>query len=317
MSTKIAIAHYCEGAGHATRMLAVAEGIAAAGYETVIAGGGPGKKFVEQNGREEYDPREVDFIGGYQGGNLLVVLKQCMPNVTERIREYVSWFRTEDPRLLVADDITAAVAAAITGTPYYYVTHDPADFYTSTVERAGAWARNRFALRTAEAFLLPKVWRGSPTIPGTVEIPPIAPESGGVDPSVDVLVVPSAFSVDPDRLSDALERRGRDVTLVGGDDWEVVESLQPYIAAADLVICSGYSTVMEAAVAGTPCILLPETSEQRGVARAIRSVRGFYTAGSVADVEGILDRIEAPDPRENGTSSVVRTVLEGLPATGD
>lgn len=314
MSERVAVAHYCEGAGHATRMLAVAEGIATAGYETTLAGGGPGKAFVERNGYSEFEPLGVDFIRGYQRGNLLVVLKECMPNIFGRVREYVSWLREEEPVLLVTDDLSAAIAATIDSMPYYYVTHDPAAFYTTTVERTAAWARNRFALQTAESFLLPKVWSGVPTIPSAVEIPPIAPASEELDESVDVLVVPSAFTVDQNRLTSVLERKGRDITLVGGEHWEIQESLQPYIAAANVVICSGYSTVMEAAVAGTPCILFPETSEQRGVAEAISSERGFYPVETVAEVERLLDRIEEPKPHENGTRNVVDAALDGLSA---
>lgn len=314
MSETVAVAHYCEGAGHATRMLAVAEGIAAAGYETTLAGGGPGKTFVECNGYSEFEPPGVDFVRGYQRGNLLVVLKECMPNIFGRVREYVSWLDQEDPVLLITDDLSAAIAAAVDSIPYYYITHDPAAFYTTTVERTAAWVRNQFALQTAESFLLPKVWSGVPTIPSAVEIPPIAPANEEIDETVDILVVPSVFTSDQNRLVSVLGRKGRDVTLVGGDSWEIQESLQPYIAAANVVICSGYSTVMEAAVAGTPCILFPKTSEQRGVAEAISSERGFYSTETTAEVERLLARIEVPKPHENGTANVVNAALDRLPA---
>lgn len=313
MNGAIAVAHYCEGGGHATRMLAVADGIADAGYETVLAGGGPGRAFVEENGYAEFAPRAVDFIRGYQRGNLRVVLERCFPNLVDRVTEYVSWLETHTPPLLVADDLSAAIAATVRSIPYYYVTHDPAGFYTNRVERAAAWLRNRFAALTAERFLLPKVWEGEPTIPKAVEIPPIAPGGGeAVEEPVGLLVVPSAFSVDEERLIGAIEATGRPVTAVGGDEWEVVASLQPYIDAADAVVCSGYSTVMEAAVAGTPCIVLPQTSEQRGVARAISPLRGFYPAETVPEVVDAIERAEPPREYENGTDRVVEAALGGL-----
>lgn len=313
MNGAIAVAHYCEGGGHATRMLAVADGIADAGYETVLAGGGPGRAFVEENGYAEFAPRAVDFIRGYQRGSLRIVLERCFPNLVDRVKEYASWLETHAPPLLVADDLSAAIAATLRSVPYYYVTHDPAGFYTNRVERAAAWLRNRFAALTAERFLLPKVWEGKPTIPKAVEIPPIAPGGGkAIEESVGVLVVPSAFSVDGERLIGAIEATGRPVTAVGGDDWEVVASLQGHIEAADAVVCSGYSTVMEAAVAGTPCIVLPQTSEQRGVARAISPLRGFYSVGTVPEVVDALERAEAPREYENGTDRVVEAALGGL-----
>jgi hypothetical protein len=314
---KVAVAHYCEGAGHATRMLAVVEELEAAGYDVVIAGGGPGTKFVEANGYTEFEPLDLDFVGDYQGGGLLDVLRNSGPAVYERVKQYRGWFDDEAPALLVTDDISAAIAASLHGQRYVYVSHDPAAFYSTAVERAGAWVRNRIAGRGAEQFLHPKVWAGDPSIPGAEDVPPMAPVGDAPDADVDVLVVPSEFSVDPDRLADALEASGRDVTLVGGDDWELQESLQPFIAGADLVICSGYSTVMEAAVAGTPCIVLPATSEQRGVVDALADTPGFYAADSIAGVEALLDNVEAPEPRENGAKRVAEVAASYLPDAAD
>lgn len=314
---KVAVAHYCEGAGHATRMLAVVEELEAAGYDTTIAGGGPGTKFVEENGYSEYEPLAVDFIGDFQDGTVVDVLRNSAPAVYERVKQYRAWFDREVPALLVTDDISAAIAAAIHGQRYVYVSHDPSGFYDHPVERAGAWVRNRIARQSAEQFLLPKVWEGSPTIRGADEIPPMAPAATGDEADVDVLVVPSAFSVDPDELADALEASGRGVTLVGGDDWEIQESLQPFIAGANLVICSGYSTVMESAVAGTPCVVFPETSEQHGVVDALASTDGFYAAASIADVEAILDDVESPAPHENGAEHVAEIAATYLPDPED
>ncbi|MCD2203595.1 hypothetical protein [Halobacterium sp. KA-6] len=310
---KVAVAHYCEGAGHATRMLAVVEELEAAGYETVIAGGGPGTKFVEANGYTEFEPTVVDFVDDLQDGSLLDVARNSVPALYERIQQYRAWFDDETPALLVTDDIAAAIAASLHGQRYVYISHDPSAFYTSAVERVGAWVRNRIAGRGAEQFLLPKVWADEPTIGGADDVPPMAPAGDAPDEDVDVLVVPSEFSVDPDRLADALEAQGRDVTLVGGDDWELQESLQPFIAGANLVICSGYSTVMEAAVAGTPCIVLPATSEQRGVVDALADTPGFYAADSIAGVEALLDTVEAPQPRENGAKRVAEIAATYLP----
>lgn len=324
---RVAVAHYCEGAGHATRMLAVTEALEAAGYTVTLAGGGPGTRFVEANGYEEFEPTTVDFVGDYQrAGGLGAVLRHSAPALVSRVREYRGWLTGTAPALLVTDDITAAIAAATVDQRFLYLSHDPHGFYAGSVERVGARVRNALARTAAERFLVPKVWRGGPTIPGATTIPPLAPRAadGGdatataaAEVDVDVLVVPSAFSVDPDRLRRALEARGRSVTLVGGEDWTTKRSLQPYVAGADLVVCSGYSTVMEAAVAGTPCVIVPETSEQRGVGRAVAGRRGFYATESVEGVLALLGRTEAPEPRANGTADVVAAVedlLEPAPA---
>lgn len=311
---RVAVAHYCEGAGHATRMMAVASHLEEAGYEVVLAGGGPGTQFIEANGYEEFEPTTVDFVGDFQrDGGVIDVLQHSAPAVVRRIREYRSWLLEEEPDLLVTDDLSAAVASALARQRYVYVSHDPREFYANPVERGAGWLRNLLARGTTDKFLLPKVWEGEPSIPGAVEIPPLAPQNGHVEESVDVLVVPSAFTVDPEELAEDLEERGRSVTLVGGDDWSVEQSLQPYIAGANLVVCSGYSTVMEAAVAGTPCVIVPETSEQRGVGDAITELTGFYAADSVAEVMSFLNRIESPERHENGTGQVVDAVRDIMP----
>jgi UDP:flavonoid glycosyltransferase YjiC (YdhE family) len=290
-------------------MLAVAHAFEALGYEPVIAGGGPGRAFVECNGYEEYTPRGVNFIEDYQNGDLWAVLTRSVPNFGKRVYDYVAWLRRERPAFLVTDDISAAVAATATAISYYYLTHDSAEFYTNAVEQVSARIRNRFTVATSELFALPKVWSGAPVIPGASVIPPIAPESDPADKSVDVLVVPSAFSTDPERLREALEDHGRSVTLVNDENWEIEPSLQPYVEAANVVVCSGYSTVMEAAVAGTPCIILPHTTEQRGVVRALEGTRGFYAAETVDDVVSTASRVTPPERRRNGIRKLTDAVL--------
>ena len=66
----IAVAHYPEGAGHATRMLAVADALSDAGAEVEFAGGGAGTQFAALNGYDEFEPAVVDYIDTYQGGSM-------------------------------------------------------------------------------------------------------------------------------------------------------------------------------------------------------------------------------------------------------
>jgi len=312
-SSPIAVAHYCEGAGHATRMLAVATALEDAGREVVLAGGGPGQQFLECNGFESVQPTPVNFIEGYQRGARRDVLTESISAVLGRIRDFLDWLREVEPAYLVTDDIFAAVAATVCNLDYYFISHDPASFYETVPERIGAKLRHAFAKATAELFVLPKAWTGEPMIAGTRAVPPIAQPTNimadGVG-AVDVLVVPSAYTTDESRLRGAIEDAGRSVTLVGDADWETKPSLQPYIEAANVVVCSGYSTVMEAAVAGTRCIVLPYTSEQRGVARAVAERPGFYDARSVEAAVALLDRVDAPDSRANGATVIAEQIMD-------
>lgn len=315
MTETIAVGHYCEGAGHATRMLAVAEALADRGYAFEIAGGGPGEPFVEANGYTERELPAVDFIGGYQDSSDANVILDGVPDLIARVRAYMDWLGELEPATFLTDDICGCLAASLARQHYVYVSHDPTAFYETTVERASAWIRNRLPGVTADAFCFPKVWDGDPHIDAAIPVPPIAPRDDTPAeelPEVDVLVVPSAFSVDEGEVADAFATEDREATLVGGAGWELQPSLQPYIRAADLVVCAGYSTVMEAAVAGTPCVVLPETSEQRGVASALSGTQGFGVAESLEEVLDYLGALEAPEHYENGAETVADVVVDGL-----
>jgi hypothetical protein len=349
--TTVAVAHYPEGAGHATRMVAVANALRDRGHVVELAGGGPGRRFAELHGYEEFVPAPVDYIGDYQGsgaGWLARVVTNSLPRSLARVRDYIDWLGKTDPAALVTDDMFAAMAAPAAGVPLYVLTHNAAFLYRALVERTVTAFLTRAQVRFAERFLYPAVWPPVPGDPEGVErIPPVALDPGrspgppdeGTDESTctldesdsdgsrvdptdppDVLVVPSHFSTGFDGVVERLRREGLTVTLVGHDGWEPVASLLPLIRASGLVVCSGYSTMMEAAVAGTPCVVRPFTDEQRGVARLVtrNDVPGFCVAeceqALVRTVRGWL-----PDPPEvtaieNGARAAAKRVLGDLDA---
>src|SRR6056297_2748729 len=357
MSRTVAVAHYPEGAGHATRMLAVAQSLEGEDTDVVLAGGGPGSRFIEYNGYDVYRPATVDFIGDYQGGSLFDVVGRSVPNSGKRVYDIARWLRREDPDALVTDDMFAAMAAQCTGTPLYVLTHNAASYYDAAVEQVFTWLLNRYQLTVAEGFLYPTVWEpdeGDP--PGVVYIPPVAldpasatdvhvpadgavpapdavsspgsgpdaeggstagtaPTDGGGPPDdLDVLLVPSTYSTNFDTLAATLRAEGHDVTLVGDADWECVPAMLPWIRAADVVVCSGYSTVMEAAVAGTPCVVYPFTDEQHGVSRVLErnGLTGYQDEHSIAHVARAVDHPPAAPDYENGADRAAEYVLDGM-----
>ena len=317
MDLTVAVAHYPEGAGHATRMLAVAQALEDRGAEVVLAGGGPGSRFIEHNGYDVYRAAPVDYIGDYQQGSIGRVLTRSLPYSGKRVFDFVRWLRREDPAALVTDDMFAAMAAPLAGTPLYIVTHNAASYYDAAVEQVFTWLLNRYQLGVAESFLYPAVWppdEGDP--PNVTHVPPIALDPGGCSPpdDVGVLVVPSVYSTNFDVLAETLRTEGHDVTLVGNDGWEPVPALLPWIRAADVVVCSGYSTVMEAAVGGTPCVVYPFTDEQHGVTRVLerRGVRGFQVEHSVAHVARAVRHPPREPDYENGIEVVAERVLDEL-----
>ena len=349
MDRHVAVAHYPEGAGHATRMLAVAHALEARGASVSLAGGGPGAKFVDLHGYDQFEPAMVDYIDDFQdGGNLLRVLTNSVPISAKRVVDYVRWLRRVDPDAIVTDDMFAAMAAPIARTPLYVLTHNAPGFYDERVEEWFTWLLTEFQLHAGKEFFYPAIWPAADEDPaGVTRVPPIALEApetaidgdeldteprtvdpgdgpidgearsarsdgGGLDP--DVLCVPSHYSSGFESLVDRLEEAGHDVTLVGGDDWDPVPALLPVIERADAVVCSGYSTIMEAAVAGTPCVVYPFTDEQRGVGRVIdrAGVEGFTVVDRPETVVEALESLADPDPFENGADVIAESLLADL-----
>ena len=318
---EIAVAHYPEGAGHATRMLAVGRAFEERGCAIHLAGGGPGTRFVELNGYETVEPTRVDFIGDFQGGSLRAVATGSTPDALRRVREFVRWLRRTRPDAVVTDDMFAAMAAPIAGVALYVVTHNAPGYYRTLAERAGAAVLTRGQVLAARAFYFPTAWPPDPVDPaGTERVGPIALDVAcpPARPDPGVVVVPSHYGDGYDALEERLRAAGHPVTQVGGPDWEPVRALLPTLRAADAVVCSGYSTVMEAAVAGTPRVVFPFTSEQRGVARVMeRAGRpGTAVARTVGGVAAAVDRVAgtAPSPVENAAGTVADAVLRDLRA---
>jgi len=327
----IAVAHYPEGAGHATRMLAIADALSEAGADVEFAGGGAGTQFAALNGYDEFEPAVVDYIDTYQHGSMREVVTESVPATAERVTDYVEWLRDRDPDALVTDDMFAAIAATRTDVPLYVLKHDLPDLYRDRVERTGAAFHTEVQRSTAREFFYPAIWPTDEESPETVSadegpsedtadvtrVPPVAltGDDAGPDPASapDVVVVPSHYS-DLGRVAANLERQGYEVLDVGDDDWDPVASLLPYLRAADVVVCSGYSTVMDAAVAGTPCVLHPATDEQEAVADRITDagVAGFTVAGTPIEV---LDAVASPPDTPtfgNGATDVAASVLDDL-----
>ncbi|WP_255149243.1 glycosyltransferase [Halorarius halobius] len=311
----VAVAHYPEGAGHATRMLAIANALRERGASVEMAGGGAGTAFVALNGYDEFEPTAVDYIDTYQGGSVRQVLAESVPATAARVAEYVAWLRNTEPDALVTDDMFAAIAATRTDVPLYVLKHDVPALYRDRIERAGAAFHTSFQLSAAREFFYPTVWPSSEDDPdGVTHVPPVALDGDATDrPPADVVVVPSAYS-ELGRIADHLARQGYEVLDVGSDEWETVPALLPYLRAADVVVCSGYSTVMDAAVAGTPCVVYPATDEQDAVADWLDrfDVTGFTVAEEPLDVlEAVASPPQAP-AFENGADAVADRVLDDL-----
>lgn len=319
MDGSIALAHGPEGAGNATRALAVAEELRRAGVEVAIAGGGSAARFVELNGFEEFSPTGLDFIRMRQvdGSSLFAALRHAAPRMRRRAREFGRWLSDVDPTVLLTDDPAAALPAMTRDIPWYRLDHSSVGCYSDWFDRAVYRGFNGASLRWAETFFYTTVFPDPyPTEPNLRPVGPVAHDPGhssSVEP-FDVLLVPSTYADGYDRLADRLREVGYSVRLAGGPDWEPVPAMLPYFEAADVAVTSGFSATSEALVAGTPCINWPFLDCQRGIARKIDAGRipGIeVVSGVAAAVEAVGDPPAAPD-FENGAPVVAEELRSHL-----
>ncbi|MFW6384655.1 MAG: glycosyltransferase [Halodesulfurarchaeum sp.] len=316
MQRPIALAHGSEGGGNANRMLAVAEKLRTRDVPVLVAGGGPGATFLERNGFDEFEPTTIDFISqrGEEGKDLVGTLVQVAPRAAKRFREFREWLDAVEPAVLLTDDPFATIAATILDVPFFRIDHSSVSCYDRPFERLAFTIFNGYSLRCGEAFFYISVFDDPyPDRPAVVPVGPVAhvpPEPEAVEP-FDVLIAPSTYSIGFDSIAEQLSEEGLSVTLVGGPDWETVDSLYPYAEAADVMLCSGFSSLAHAAVAGTPVINYPFIDCQCGIADRIEreGVRGIRVVRS-ADraVEAVLDQPDPPEV-ENGAIEVAERLV--------
>lgn len=311
MDGPIALAHGPEGAGNATRVMAVAEELRRAGVEVALAGGGSAAQYVELNGFEEFAPTGLDFIRmrEVEGTSLLAALRHAAPRMRRRARQFGQWLSGIDPDVLLTDDPAAAVPATIRNIPWYRLDHSSVRCYSDWFARVVYRGFNRASLRLAETFFYTTVFSDPyPGEPNLRAVGPIAhePQTTESVESFDVLLVPSTYAAGYGELADRLRAEGYSVRLVGGPDWEPVPAILPYFEAAQIAVTSGFSATSEALVAGTPCINWPFLDCQRGIAREIdeQGIDGIQVGHSLESVlEAVADPPATPD-FENGAPVV-------------
>lgn len=323
VSAHVAVAHYPEGAGHATRMMGVARALQERGASVTLAGGGPGAKYYAANNFDAYEPTRVDYVRDFQGPETVQagvwrVLSRSIPDTGSRIRDLIGWLRAHEPDGLVTDDMFAAVSATVLNIPLYVMTHNAATFYRNPLVRVASRGLNLGQRIAARRFFYPTVWpphEGDP--PQVSRVPPVVltgdhrdGDGGPAEPGV--IVVPSTYSSDGKAIADELQAAGFAVTRVGGPNWTTVPAMVPVLKRAKAVVCSGYSTVMEAAVAGTPCVFKPVTNEQRGVGNRLEAVDGFEVVDRMGAIPDALSSIGEMDPFVNGAPAIAERILDDL-----
>ena len=320
MIEKVAIVYWCDGAGHAARSIPVAKEFRSRGIEVAIGGGGPGERFVELNGFDQPAFTSVTVEGNTPKAFLEHTLFDLAPSSVRRLREVTGWLREADPDVVITDDIFAGLAAAHLDLDFYRIDHLTTDLF-GPVWGTPLAVYNQVSLQFAEGIIVTSLWPDDPAPEGTTRVGPLAQEGDpeeAVEP-YNVLLNPGSHGENFATIRDRLNADGYDVRTVGDDDWETKPTMTPYTAAADVVVCTGFSSIADTVVAGTPCVIYPFLPFQQALAERAEAkhIAGISMATTV---DRVIDRVESyvnsditPD-YENGAPAFVDTVLaDGTP----
>lgn len=315
MVEKVAIVYWCDGAGHAARSIPVAKELESRGIEVSVAGGGQGKPFVEMNGYEHPGLTKVAVKGNTPLSFLKHTLFDLIPSSFRRLLEVNRWLKQEDPDLLVTDDIFAAAAAVAQGIEFYRIDHltpgvlDPRwDILLRIYDR--------ISLIFCERIIVTSLWEDENAPEGFELVGPLAQEGDEQIREYDVLLNPGTHGDNFGEIRRRLEDKGLEVKMVGSDDWEIKPSMTPHTEAASCVVCTGYSSIADTVVGGTPCIVYPFLPFQKSLAEKAecKGVNGFIKADTVDDVVKAAERCcdgEVSEPEyKNGAKEFVDILLE-------
>jgi UDP-N-acetylglucosamine:LPS N-acetylglucosamine transferase len=314
MLEKAAIVYWCDGAGHAARSIPVAQELESRGVEVTVAGGGQGKPFVEMNGYEHPDLTTVAVKGDTLFSFLRHTLFDLVPSSFRRLRELNGWLKDEDPDVLVTDDVFAGMAAARHGIEFYRIDHLTPGMLDL---RWDALLRlyDRTSLVFCEKIIVSSLWKEEDTPEGFELVGPLAQEGDKEVEEYDVLLNPGTHGENFEEVRSRLEERGLEVKMVGSDDWEIQPTMTPHTEAADCVVCTGYSSIADTVVAGTPCVVYPFLPFQKSLAEKAerKGTDGVLKADTVEEVVEKAERccngeIEAPE-YENGAEEFVDVLL--------
>lgn len=312
MASKIAVTHAPEGAGNAIRMLAVAKKLREKEHEVVMAGGGPGKMFVEMNGFDEYVPEVIDFISERENGSTARAVIDETPVFLKRFMDFYSWTSEQQPDIMVTDDPLAMLAAKMQGIEFVRIEHSRAGMMSRGLERYSHKIANYLSIKLGEKFYQTCLWPEEEAEKDIHRVNPLVvePDEKEETGSFDILVVPGTYSEGFDEITEELRDEGLEVKVVGGEGWEAVPAMLPFMEEADAVLCTGFSSLSEAAVAGTRCVLYPFIDAQEGVAREIekRDIEGVKVVRSQSKaLEELLK--DGPDPEyPNGADEIAEDI---------
>jgi len=313
---KIGFVYWCDGAGHAARAIPVLKELRSRGIEVAAAGGGPGSRFVDLNGFEQPGLTHVAVKGSTPLKFLKHTFGKLIPNVFKRTKEVSNWMKEEDPDKVITDDLFAMLVAIKQGRKVYRIDHVTPSLF-GLKWRIPSKIYNKFSLLFGEQIIVTSLWKEESDPEGYTRVGPLAQE-GESDEKIDeydVLINPGTHGKKFDLIEEKLEEKGLNVRTVGDDDWETKPSMTPYTEKADVVVCTGFSSIADTVVAGTPCVIYPFLPFQKALADRVeeKDIEGISKAENVEQVvekaEKYCENEETPD-YDNGAEGFVDVLME-------
>jgi len=216
--------------------------------------------------------------------------------------------------VLVTDDIFACIAAVAQGVDFYRIDHltpGMLDLRWDVLLRL----YDRTSLAFCEKIVVTTLWKEEEAPDGFELVDPLAQEGDAEVEGYDVLLNPGTHGDDFEEIRERLEAKGLEVKLVGSDDWEIQPSMTPHTEAADCVVCTGYSSIADTVVAGTPCVVYPFLPFQKSLAEKAerKGTDGVVKADTVDEVVEEVERCcngEVENPEYgNGAEAFVDVLL--------
>jgi len=316
-SEKVGFVYWCDGAGHAARCIPVIKELRDRGIGVAVGGGGQGERFVDMNGFDQPDFTQVTVEGDNLFDGLRHTVFDLIPSAAKRMKEVYSWMNREDPDKVISDDLFALVAAMVQRREFYRIDHLTTDLF-GPIWGIPLKIYNKSSLLFGEQIIVTSLWKEDVDSKGITGVDPLAQEGESDDEieEYDVLINPGTHGKQFDEIQERLEEEGLDVRAVGDSQWETKKSMTPYTEKADVVICTGFSSIADTVVAGTKCIVYPFLPFQKAIAHEIdeRQLQGLFGSYSPDEVvETALECVEEEggNPEyENGAGEFVDQVMK-------
>lgn len=269
------------GAGHATRSASIAYEIKQLdeSAEILFICSGIGARFIRLASFvcEEIEDAISDMIiHSFKGGNYTLRFIKNYPRTLSSVKRVIENFK---PDIVVSDqEFTSLIISKFKKIRNFLITHEIPPFELDCLSKFSNWFRIKgfhFALDISDRIIVPDIV--GIDIPDEIKnktnrVGFLAkiPEKRGENKVNRVLISLSFTSQEKisgifDSISDLpVELWSRIKFPADGVRYlEPVPFLTEYMKNCGIVVCSGYSTVMEAVGLRIPCLIIPETREQK------------------------------------------------------